>query len=292
MMDAREPCPQLTTIKGRYLIGLLLVLMFGAPIVWPVSYQTRLTESIVSLATYFLIGLFVWFHLLRHGMTLRSILGERLSRKEVYLFAVIAIPLVGVAIAGLYATYVPLSWLNPALVTTILGAMPNLIVWSTEPKELFSNGLNIIMFVLLGPIVEEILFRGFLLNRWWKKYGAEKAIVLSSIMFALMHVEVIGGIVFGLVLARIYVKTKSLIGPIIVHTANNVIVMVLELTDIFMPGESPKFTLSEFLAYSWMAPLGLLIGIPSLFCFYRYYLANQKRSGIEIPPSGSEITNS
>src|SRR5690606_226439 len=51
--------------------------------------------------------------------------------------------------------------------------------------------INLIMMRVLsftlGPIFEELLFRGYLLNKWSAKYGVGKAVVLSSMTFSLIH---------------------------------------------------------------------------------------------------------
>jgi hypothetical protein len=198
-------------------------------------------------------------------------LGEWPSPQDLRRFLLLGIPLVSIGAAGFYAVYLPVSWVWPALVTVLLKDVPELIIWSRAPAEIVSNTLNIGLMIVVAPIVEEIMFRGFLLNRWWEKYGREKAIILSSLIFGVMHLEFIGGIVFGLVLSRIYVKTRSLIGPIVIHMSNNAVVVLLVIAES-MTTDGPAFTLHEFESYWWMAPLGLSIGLPWLIWFYRDYL--------------------
>ncbi|MCX7994948.1 MAG: CPBP family glutamic-type intramembrane protease [candidate division WOR-3 bacterium] len=40
---------------------------------------------------------------------------------------------------------------------------------------------------LTGPIIEEMVFRGLLLNGYLKRYSVGTAVLLSSLLFALAH---------------------------------------------------------------------------------------------------------
>jgi membrane protease YdiL (CAAX protease family) len=83
-----------------------------------------------------------------------------------------------------------------------------------------------IVSVLVGPIVEETIFRGFFYSTLRKKSGAILTIILSSIIFTLWHIGSglkVGINIFltGIILAYIYEKTESLIPPIIAHAIVN-----------------------------------------------------------------------
>ncbi|MGN0664943.1 MAG: lysostaphin resistance A-like protein [Huintestinicola sp.] len=86
--------------------------------------------------------------------------------------------------------------------------------------------LNILVYLyvcLLGPIVEELVFRGVLLDGLCK-YGNRFGIIMSSVLFGLMHenfIQCIPTICIGLVFASITVRTGSLIPSIAVHILNN-----------------------------------------------------------------------
>jgi uncharacterized protein len=78
-----------------------------------------------------------------------------------------------------------------------------------------------------GPIVEELLFRGFLFRAWERQFGWMAAMTLTSIVFGLCHPGnfwscFLGGIIYVCVLRR----TRSLWGPILVHGAHNMLVSV------------------------------------------------------------------
>jgi membrane protease YdiL (CAAX protease family) len=77
---------------------------------------------------------------------------------------------------------------------------------------------------VVAPVVEEIFFRGFLLQGFRQKYGWVVAILLSSFLFAAAHLDPVSFIptfVLGCVLAFVYHHSNSLWPPIIFHAAIN-----------------------------------------------------------------------
>jgi len=78
--------------------------------------------------------------------------------------------------------------------------------------------------VIVGPIVEEILFRGLVYGASERRLRAGGAICASSLTFALVHLQVVHLIpIFGigLVLGWARWKTGSLGLPILIHVLNN-----------------------------------------------------------------------
>lgn len=76
---------------------------------------------------------------------------------------------------------------------------------------------------LIAPVLEEIIFRGFVLNAL-KKYGLVTAIIASSIAFAMFHMnplQIPVGLMTGLLLGYVAVKTNSIKLAIIIHIVNN-----------------------------------------------------------------------
>jgi CAAX protease family protein len=242
----------------------------GVHILWP-GGESKLVEAVASFLSYLLLAWVIKVHCARNEITVSSILGEDPSNREAVQFVLLGIPLIGIALAGLYVVFLPLSWVKPEWVITLLN-VPQLLQSGRVSDQLLTTALDILTLVVIGPIVEEILFRGFLLNRWWEKYGLERAIIASSVAFGIMHIEFIGGTIFGLVLSRLYVKTRSLIGPILIHMSNNAIVVLFGAADAMMTGKSSEFNLAEFQSGWWMAPIGLTIGLPWLRWFYVRYL--------------------
>lgn len=97
----------------------------------------------------------------------------------------------------------------------------------------FENGniLIIILSICIGPaIAEEFMFRGYLQKNFTKLYSTKKSIILTSVVFSLIHLNVFG--VFGIFLLSCVIgyykeKTNSLLLPIIIHFTNNLFSVIL-----------------------------------------------------------------
>jgi len=93
--------------------------------------------------------------------------------------------------------------------------------------------LTIITIIIIAPISEEILFRGYL-QTWLKKiFGTKTAIVTASLIFALFHftngqgygnITIVGSLfIVALYFGTLFERQKSLISPIIAHMIFNAI---------------------------------------------------------------------
>lgn len=93
--------------------------------------------------------------------------------------------------------------------------------------------LAVLTIVLFAPIVEEILFRGFLQSFIRQHLGNKQAIFITSVLFALFHyspeqglsnLTIIGSLfVFSLFLGFVYEKRGSLPTPIALHALFNMV---------------------------------------------------------------------
>lgn len=97
--------------------------------------------------------------------------------------------------------------------------------WMGDAFNVLQSGwLGILCVSVLGPILEELLFRGAITKILLEKYSPVKAILISGLIFGIFHinpVQVVGAIIMGVVLAWIYYKTKSLVPCILIHILNN-----------------------------------------------------------------------
>lgn len=86
---------------------------------------------------------------------------------------------------------------------------------------------NLLRSCVYAPFIEEIMYRGILLNGLLKKYDSKIAIFLSSLVFAIMHFnfyQSINAFFIGLILSYIFYRTKSIYLCILLHFVNNFIV--------------------------------------------------------------------
>ncbi len=95
------------------------------------------------------------------------------------------------------------------------------------------------MAVIVAPVFEEVVFRGFL-YRVFKRYaGAVAGALLSGLLFSLVHVylpALLAFIVLAVCLTLVYEKTGSLWLPIGMHMLFNSVTLAVAL---LAPGELP-----------------------------------------------------
>lgn len=102
-------------------------------------------------------------------------------------------------------------------------------------QELARSGWGILLFalpvVLLGPIAEETLFRGFLLPRLVRAVGVPWALAVSSAFFGVVHthlgVYVVVVAYLGWVFGWARLRSGGLVAPALLHILHNGAVTVL-----------------------------------------------------------------
>ena len=186
-----------------------------------------LAMEVATLAVaYAAIALWIWIACRRAGVVPARLLGGRPPS-----------PVSWLATAGLLALGLVFSmgsWYLSASALSYLS--PGLLDWLTEslaaaeiPRGAspLHQTLWHLEIVLLAPVVEELLFRGVLVNRWGAKWGIRTGVLASSAIFAFLHANPVGVFALGLVAALLYVRTGTLLVPIALHVGNNLIATVM-----------------------------------------------------------------
>lgn len=101
----------------------------------------------------------------------------------------------------------------------------------TEAFNIMSENiyLNLISAAIIAPIAEEIIMRGVILEGLLRKYSPWIAIVVSSLLFGIIHLNLpqfISATLGGIILGIVYFKTRSLILTIVGHACNNIIASI------------------------------------------------------------------
>ena len=131
-------------------------------------------------------------------------------------------------VTGLLAGFplIVLAWLLMSLVWRILGWAPEQQPVLEAARTLSRKAFLVLVFsgVVLAPLTEEILFRGFLYATLRTHLGPRAAIAVSAAAFAALHGFAFGFLqlfIIGVLLAYLYEKTGSLAASIVAHAANN-----------------------------------------------------------------------
>lgn len=126
------------------------------------------------------------------------------------------------------------------------------------------------IFVALIPaIVEELIFRGVIFNGLKEKLSVTKAVLLSAIIFALMHMSIsqlVYQFAIGILFALVCHITGSTLYSIIIHFVNNFTVLVISFID------ANAFSVSKWGAWEIVGAISLLLGAIALIIFILKFL--------------------
>ena len=123
----------------------------------------------------------------------------------------------------------------------------------------------IIYSCILGPFMEEFMFRGMLLKRA-RLFGDRTAVVFTAVLFGLMHGNIsqfLYATAIGLVLGYVAVKTNGIRYTVILHifvnSYNTILVAVEELIYAIDPVILPVFYSLAILGLMFLLIIGAII---------------------------------
>src|SRR5680860_971843 len=82
---------------------------------------------------------------------------------------------------------------------------------------------------VVAPIVEELIFRGLILQGFRRNYNSFIAVFMSALLFALFHLnpwQFPATFILGLLLGWVTIRTNSIILAILGHSINNFMVLI------------------------------------------------------------------
>ena len=119
-------------------------------------------------------------------------------------------------------------------------------------EELLKTTPSIVAFVVFGvalaPLLEEILFRGFLYTALADVYSARVALPVTAVLFAALHVSQLRGnwpaalliLAVGYVLTRVRERTGSMVPSVIMHTAYNAMIFGVAALSAVLEGAAQR----------------------------------------------------
>ncbi|MCX5688145.1 MAG: type II CAAX endopeptidase family protein, partial [Candidatus Omnitrophica bacterium] len=150
----------------------------------------------------------------------------------------------GIACTGFYKNVlsgiIAYMFILPILIAVLILSMLflNAIGYKLPPQPVFDiffeeKRSSVVLFLtifvsILGPIIEEIFFRGFLYSAVRKRFGVIIGVLLSSALFSMLHTNIASFLpimILGVLMAFLYETTSSLIAPIAVHILHNSIIL-------------------------------------------------------------------
>ena len=127
--------------------------------------------------------------------------------------------------------------------------------------SMYSLLLNVLFAAVMPAILEELLFRGLVLQSL-RKYGDMFAAVCSSILFAVFHTtpgQMLPAFVIGFCMAVFVIRSGSLQTSMCIHLVNNLLSTFLSFADLLLETETVDFF------YFILVGILVLWGLVSLF---------------------------
>ncbi|MDR1837372.1 MAG: CPBP family intramembrane metalloprotease [Treponema sp.] len=210
-------------IKNAILLCLLLLgIQLGAGLIFGIflGLYGLENESMING-----IGL-IFISLLTFGLVI--LIGYRKSHKsfnEVFMFNNVQLNL-WIAVIVFMFGFVILSSELDNLLNYVL-PMPEFL--QDVFNSMLANEYIILSIILVGIIpafVEEMFFRGVILSGFKENYSQKKAIIVSSLLFGIIHLnpwQFVTAFIIGLISAWICLQTKSILPSIYMHLFNNML---------------------------------------------------------------------
>jgi membrane protease YdiL (CAAX protease family) len=179
-------------------------------------------------------------------------LSRRPARSSDWRYLLLVIPLLVTTAAALYLVMFVASFVAPQMVGDMLASPESPSDASTLralPADLVESAI--------GAIAEEWLFRGVLLQLWAERFGVRFAVLATSLLFAALHSDVIGSVIFGIAMAALYIRTGSLLVPIVAHFLFNALVVI----GAVVLGDDGATTLSQFRQDWWQATVAFVAAV-------------------------------
>lgn len=183
------------------------------------------------------------------------------------------------SLGAFQVSYLLLSLVAPEVVETTLDQSLLLSAEEAASPQLY-NQLVLLSAIVVAPVTEEFLFRGILLHRWGTKWGLQVGIILTSVLFGVLHSNLVGLFVFGLVMSLLYLQSRCLWVPILAHALNNAIATGLEFLTNQSTVDMTVNTLGEFRSSWWLGVLCLVVSAPWVG---RYIFRNWPRDSTDLP---------
>ncbi|PER82294.1 CPBP family intramembrane glutamic endopeptidase [Bacillus cereus] len=202
-----------------FLLGLLLKMVFALHCTeqlfdnnssLEITKNFSLTFSILLFSIYYISTNKYFYNLILSTLNFKS-----LSRGRTYIYILIAN--IFVVLSGKVTNLISNDSAN--IQATNLG------IDTLSEQSFIIYIITILTHVLLGPVLEEILYRGIILRFLEIKYSFFTGLMISSLLFGLAHNYDFAFIIFatlmGVIYGLLYKKTNSIIPVLIGHMTYN-----------------------------------------------------------------------
>jgi uncharacterized protein len=239
-----------------------LYALLGAWRLLPKSADDPISTPISTIAVLAVIGTVIVWVGRAEGLRLGYLFGARVPRFSIFYGVMLVASLLLFSLGISSIVFYLLSLSVPSYVSQFLARNVMLSGQNSLYPQLYDR-LMLFLLLICSPLIEELIFRGILLQRWSMKWGLRWGIVASSVLFGMLHFNnPIGLTLFGLVMGLLYVRTRSLWVPVACHSLNNLAAVGLEkLSQVVSGGQTA--TVADIQSFWWISLI--LVGVSAPF---------------------------
>jgi membrane protease YdiL (CAAX protease family) len=228
---------QLTIKRGILAIVGMYVCQLSAGIITSYIFKFSTPSKpvpieIIGVSSALLSGIMIlllcWWDLNRSGKSLYPQIGLQASKIKTYQVVLLVI----VALASTHF----LAWIYRSVILPsidqagIIGGGSKMFSFIQANGGVLEMSGFLLLALVVGPIVEEVVFRGYLQSSLAKRIPAWVAILITSVIFTVGHSPMILWpmyFLFSITWGWIYVRTGSLKMAILIHVLSNLFYTVI-----------------------------------------------------------------
>lgn len=244
-------------MKFRYLVGFMLLALIVAGIASAViGLGTEAIDVLIMEITYLVVPIsFFTYHFRKQRVPLSNVIQTAGVKKWLgWLLGIMAVS-IAFSLSAFWLQLYALMPLSPGLVGFMLEPIP-------MPENTVYLVITVLMIAIIGPIVEEFIFRGVLLKRMALKTSMWGGIIISSLFFGVLHADIIGAFAFGVITSLLYLKTNNLLVPILLHVFNNSFAMFMTFAAPTWPESVGVLEVADI--YANAVPNTILLAVSSI----------------------------
>jgi uncharacterized protein len=256
-----ESSPKEIIVSLAIGISYILILVVFQMLLLLTGLASNATECVMQIGCYILF-LIIILNIYRHSSCFKKESCDEINDRVSYrMFAAVMLLSLGIFFANFIVNYLTRSFVDYSRYIEFM-------------KDGFSGSSAFLFYVCItGPICEEFVFRGIILNGMLKKFSKTKSIIVTAIIFGMIHLNVpqfIAAFVFGVFAGLLYVQSRSIIACMLLHCTYNSINMAFTLG-------------SDYRIFDYLQQMDLitamLIGIMGIAVIYLMFRVIKKENG-------------
>lgn len=148
------------------------------------------------------------------------------------------------------------------IVTLFIIPSFNSVAFKSLGPPALPSGYTVAGALLLAPLLEEIIFRKYLLSGLLTNYSHNVSISLTSVLFSLFHIhpaKLFSSFLLGLIFSHFFYKTRNVGSVVLLHLLSNLSVLLSSLLRYHCPWINTFYTNYHILVFVIACTAGVCI---------------------------------